>query len=385
MTGSGVLANAGALTLLLAGIAVSMLLAALVYVLGTGRARAMELVRHRTDELRHQALHDGLTGLPNRALILDRIEQMLVRARRSRLAAAVLFIDLDDFKDINDTLGHKAGDDLLSAVAARLAGAVRAGDTVGRLGGDEFVVLAEGTSLAAGVEVVAEKILAVLSTPFMVPGNDLPLHVTASIGIAAGDRTIPQELLRDADIALYQAKAAGKARAVVFAPAMHTAVEHRRKLEVDLHGALEAGQFFLLYQPTIDLRTNAFTGVEALLRWNHPGRGVVLPDDFIPELEASGLIVTVGAWVLEEACRQGAAWHAEGHHFTVSINVSARQLERDRIVEDVRSALAMSAIDPGQVILELTETALMDDVDMMIARLKLLKGLGVRLAVDDFG
>ena len=385
VAGGGVLANSGALALLVALIALSVLLGALVYVLGTSRSRAVELVRERTDELRHQALHDALTGLPNRALILDRIDQMLARARRSRLAAAVLFIDLDDFKDINDTLGHHAGDELLAAVGARLAGAVRTGDTVGRLGGDEFVVLAEGTSLSAGVEVVAEKILEVLSTPFQLAGNNLPLHVTASIGIAAGDRARPEELLRDADIALYQAKAAGKQRAVVFAQAMHTAIEHRRQLEVDLHGALDAGQFFLLYQPTIDLRTNAFTGVEALLRWNHPERGVVSPDDFIPELEASGLIVAVGAWVLEEACRQGAVWHAAGYPFSISVNVSGRQLERHRIVDDVRSALEASGLDAGQLILELTETTLMDDVDATITRLGLLKALGVRLAVDDFG
>jgi len=385
VTGTGILGNANALALLVAGIALSVLLGTLIYVLATGRSRAVELVRRRTDELRHQALHDALTGLPNRALVLDRIDQMLARARRNRLAAAVLFLDLDDFKDINDTLGHSAGDELLVAVGSRLASAVRAGDTVGRLGGDEFVVLAEGTSLSAGVEVVAEKILEVLSTPFQLAGNDLPLNVTASIGIAAGDRSTPEELLRDADIALYQAKAAGKARAVVFAQAMHTAVEHRRLLEVDLHGALDARQFFLLYQPTIDLRTNAFTGVEALLRWNHPERGVVLPDDFINELEVSGLIVAVGAWVLEEACRQGAAWHTQGYPFSISVNVSARQLERDRIVDDVSAALAASGLDPGQLILELTETTLMNDVDATITRLGLLKSLGVRLAVDDFG
>ncbi len=382
---AGWFANANAFGPLLGGIALSVLLGALVYVLGTGRSRANELVRQRTEELRHQALHDALTGLPNRALVLDRMEQMLVRARRNQLAVAVLFIDLDEFKGVNDTLGHKAGDDLLAAVGARLAGAVRAGDTVGRLGGDEFVVLVEGTSLTAGAEVVAEKLLLVLSTPFTLPASDVPLYLTASIGIATGDRAQPEELLRDADIALYQAKAAGRQRVVVFSPAMHSAIEHRHQLEVDLHLALDAGQFFLLYQPMIDLGTRLFTGVEALLRWDHPERGVVMPDEFIPELEASGLIVAVGAWVLEEACRQGAAWQAMGYRIAISVNVSGRQLALDRIADDVRRAVVASGLDPGQLVLELTETTLMDDVDAAVARLAPLRALGVRLAVDDFG
>jgi diguanylate cyclase (GGDEF)-like protein len=383
--GSGVLTNPNALLLLLGGFVLSLLLGALIYVLSTSRSRALGLVDERTQELHHLALHDSLTELPNRALIIDRIDQMLARSRREHTAVAVLFLDLDNFKDVNDTLGHAAGDQLLAAVAARLTSAIRQEDTVGRLGGDEFVVLAEGDSLAAGAEVVAERILDVLATPFEIVGSDDRLLVTASIGIAEGRRSTPDELLRDADIALYRAKAAGKKCAVVFAPAMQEAVDDSRNLEMDLHTALESDQFFLLYQPTFDLSSDSFTGVEALLRWRHPTRGVILPDDFIPSLEASGLIVPVGRWVLEEACRQGAAWQRQGHHVTVSINVSAKQLDRDQIITDVHNALTNSGFDPARCILELTETTLMHNVDDTVARLTLLKALGVRVAIDDFG
>jgi diguanylate cyclase (GGDEF)-like protein len=271
--GSGVFGNPGALALMLGGLALSLLLGALIYVLGTSRSRALRLVSERTGELHHLALHDPLTDLPNRALILDRINQMLARSQREHTPVAVLFLDLDNFKDINDTLGHAVGDKLLTGVAARLTSAIRQEDTVGRLGGDEFVVLAEGASLAAGAEMVAERILDVLATPFEIVGLQSPLSVTASIGIAEGSRTTPDELLRDADIALYQAKAAGKRRAMVFAPAMQEAVDDHLNLESDLLVALEAHQFFLLYQPTFDLSSGAFSSVEALLRWRHPSGG----------------------------------------------------------------------------------------------------------------
>jgi diguanylate cyclase (GGDEF)-like protein len=385
VTGAGLFSNGNALARLLDGIGLSLLLAALIYLLGTGRSRAMQLVQDRTDQLRYQALHDSLTGLPNRTLILDRIDQMLARARRSHVAVAALFIDLDDFKDINDTLGHTAGDQLLAGIGSRLARALREEDTVGRLGGDEFVVLVEGASLAAGAEVVAQRILDVLETPFEIAASEVPLSVTASIGVAGGDRVTPEELLRDADIALYRAKAAGKRRAVVFSPSMQLVVNDQRNLAVDLHRALDLGQFFLLYQPIVELSSAAFTGVEALLRWRHPERGVVQPDDFVPALESSGLIVPVGQWVLEEACRQGATWHEQGHRISISVNISVRQLERDRIVDDLHGALAWSGFDPSKLILELTETTLMSDVAGSVARLNLLKALGVRLAIDDFG
>jgi diguanylate cyclase (GGDEF)-like protein/PAS domain S-box-containing protein len=337
------------------------------------------------DRLAHAALHDALTGLPNRTLILNRVEQMLARARRQHTKVAALFLDLDNFKDINDTLGHKAGDELLAEVATRMAGALREGETVGRLGGDEFVVLVEGSSLAAGANVVAERMVEVLAPPFSIPASNVPLEVTASIGIAEGDRAITGELLRDADIALYQAKAAGKHCAVAFSPSMQEAVDHRRGVELDLHHALEDGQFFLVYQPTYDLVTGTINGVEALLRWRHPERGVVQPGDFIPVLESTRLIVAVGDWVLLEACRQGAAWHRQGHRVSMSVNISGVQLERDRIIDDVHCALSTSGFDPDMLILELTETTLMHDVEAALVRLNWLKSLGVRLAIDDFG
>jgi diguanylate cyclase (GGDEF)-like protein len=371
--------------LLLGGVLLSLLVGLLILVLGTSRARAMHLVKERTDQLQHQALHDSLTGLPNRALILDRIDRMLARARREHHEVAALFLDLDNFKDINDTLGHRAGDELLVSVGVRLTSAVRENDTVGRLGGDEFIVLAEGVSLEAGVDVVADRLLDVLATPFIISASDVPLNVSASIGIAEGDRSTPEELLQDADIALYQAKNRGKQRAVKFIPSMQESVDHRRHLEVDLQGALELNEFFLMYQPTVELSTGAFTGVEALIRWNHPERGLVQPNDFIPALESSGQIIPVGAWVIHEACRQGAIWQSHGDNFTVSVNISAKQLERDSLVTDVREAIEVSGFDPRQLILELTETALMHDSGTTVARLMLLKALGVRIAIDDFG
>jgi diguanylate cyclase (GGDEF)-like protein len=382
---SGLLANSNALALFSGILLLSLILALFIYALGTSRSRSVDLVRERTDQLQHQALHDSLTGLPNRALILDRIGQMLVRGRRQRSNVAALFVDLDNFKDVNDTLGHRVGDELLVHVGIRLSSAIRESDSVGRLGGDEFVILAEGASLDAGTQVVADRILDVLSTPFDITGSDGPLIVSASIGIAEGDRSTPEELLQDADIALYQAKAAGKRCAVRFAPSMQEAMEYHRHLEVDLQNAMEAQEFFLMYQPTIDLNTDRFTGVEALLRWRHPLRGVVQPNDFIPALEATGLILPVGAWVLHEACRQAADWASAGYDFAMSVNVSGRQLEVDRLVDDVRFALSDSGFDPTRLILELTETTLMHDAEASVTRLRALKDIGIRIAVDDFG
>jgi diguanylate cyclase (GGDEF)-like protein len=338
------------------------------------------------DQIRFQALHDPLTGLPNRSLILDRTEQMLARARRINEASAVLFIDLDGFKGVNDTLGHAAGDLLLRAVTARLVLAMRESDSVGRLGGDEFVVLVDGATMDAGPELVAERLLAVLREPFdLEDWPNGPLTLTASIGIATGTRSSATELLRDADIALYEAKTAGKDRFTVFEPEMHTVVQDRLLLEMDLREALSAGQYFLAYQPIFNLRSGETTGVEALLRWRHPERGVVQPDEFIPVLEDSGLIIDVGRWVLQEACRQGSRWHARGLRLNVSVNVSTRQLETDQLIEDISCALETSGFDARSLIVEITETALMRNVSTVVSRLTALKATGVRIAIDDFG
>jgi diguanylate cyclase (GGDEF)-like protein len=383
--GGGFVGDNQALAILFGGIAVSLLLGGFLFLLGTGRARALKLVHERTEELQFLALHDPLTGQPNRILVLDRAAQMLARARRSNLPAALLFLDLDDFKDVNDSLGHRAGDQILIAVASRLAAEVREADTVGRLGGDEFVLLVEGDTLRGGAQGVADRILASLAVPFIIEDSDQPITMSASIGIAIGDRLTAEELLRDADTAMYRAKAGGKHRAVVFNQEMKEAAQDQRALASDLSQALEADQFFLVYQPTIDLQTNALTGVEALLRWRHPERGVVEPNDFIPELEASGLIVSIGTWVLNTACLQGALWMAQGHRFTVSVNVSTLQLSRADFVREVDEALLCSGFDPSMLILEFTETTLMRNGTETISRLEELKSRGVRLAVDDFG
>jgi diguanylate cyclase (GGDEF)-like protein len=354
-------------------------------VLATGRARARRLVTQKTDQLQHQALHDALTGLPNRALILDRVEQALARSRRHRTTMAVMFLDLDGFKNINDTFGHPAGDQLLTAVSARLTGLLRDCDTVGRLGGDEFVIVVDGDS--SDPEVIAEQIRAVLAPPFTLPGpTPRVVHARASIGIAVGVRASADEMLRDADVALYEAKGAGKDRYVIFAPEMHTVIEQRLEVETDLRGAVGSDQFFLAYQPVFDLEANTITGVEALLRWQHPSRGLVMPDDFIPLAEDTSLIVPIGRWVLMEACRQAADWQRRGHRLGMSVNVSGRQLASDvDLLSDVRDALESSGLEPGLLTLEITETMLMRDVTASASMLHALKALGVRIAIDDFG
>jgi diguanylate cyclase (GGDEF)-like protein len=350
------------------------------------RRRTDEELERREEELAFLATHDALTGLPNRTLILDRVEQMLARSRRNQRPAAALFIDIDNFKDINDSLGHSAGDELLQAVAARLDGAVRDADALGRLGGDEFVVISEELSLTAAPELVAERLLDALKHPFKLgPDKATRVSVTASIGIAIGEQTTAEELLRNADIAMYRAKWDGKNRYSVFEIGMQETVQNRMELEMDLREALEKDQFFLAYQPTIDLGSMSPTGVEALIRWQHPERGILQPDGFIPLLEESGLITEIGRWVLEQACAQGAAWRAAEYPITMAVNVSGRQLDSDRIVADIDGALAKSGLDPTALTIEVTETALMREVEETARRLTEIKDLGVQIAIDDFG
>jgi diguanylate cyclase (GGDEF)-like protein len=349
------------------------------------RKRAHEELSRRQEELAFLATHDPLTGLPNRTLILDRVEQMLVRARRSRAPVAALFIDLDNFKSINDTLGHGAGDELLRAVCARLQVVVRDIDALGRLGGDEFVIVAEGMSLDAGPELIAERLLDALTQPFELAGAEHRLTVTASVGIATGDRGCAEDLLRDADIAMYRAKWSGKNRYVVFESGMQDAIQTRMELEMDLRLAFEREEFFLVYQPTFDLERMSPTGMEALIRWSSPTRGIVQPDDFIPLLEETGLIVQIGTWVLEEACRQGAAWREAGFEVGIAVNVSTRQLDADGFVPAIAEALERSGLDPGALTLEITETTLMSNTEETAERLTRAKELGVRIAIDDFG
>jgi diguanylate cyclase (GGDEF)-like protein len=349
------------------------------------RRRTDDELAERQEELRFMATHDVVTGLPNRTLILDRGEQALVRARRRQTALAALFIDIDNFKSINDSFGHESGDELLRMLAARLSGVIRDTDAVGRFGGDEFIVIAEELAMPIGPELIAERLLEALKEPFKLSGQDTPVTVRASVGIAVGQRACAEDLLRDADIAMYRAKWEGKNRFVVFDSGMHDAAQSRMALELDLRGAMERREFFLMYQPTFDLGDMRATAVEALVRWRHPERGVVLPGDFIPLLEETGLIVEVGRWVLDEACRQAAEWRAAGHMIGIAVNVSGRQLDADEFISDVRRALERSGLAPDALTLEITETAIMRNVEATARRLRTIKELGVRIAIDDFG
>jgi diguanylate cyclase (GGDEF)-like protein len=350
------------------------------------RRRTDEELSRRDEELAFLATHDPLTGLPNRTLILDRLGQMLARSARHATAVAALFIDLDNFKGINDTLGHGVGDELLCAVAARLDGVVRDVDALGRLGGDEFVVVAEELSLAAGPELVAERLLEALKLPFKL-GEDGEIHltVTASIGVAGGTRASAEELLRDADIAMYRAKWDGKSRYAVFETGMHEVIQDRMDLEMDLRAAIARSEFHLAYQPTFALSDMTPTGVEALIRWDHPERGVVQPDAFVPVLEETGLIASVGRWVLREACHQAAAWRSAGYPIDMAVNVSGRQLDSDELIVDIEAALFDSGLEAGALTIEITETTLMRNIAATAARLEAIKRLGVRIAIDDFG
>jgi diguanylate cyclase (GGDEF)-like protein len=378
--------NARGLLALGLGLLVTTLMFVLYRTLSGSREKAWGLVGEKSDELKYSALHDPLTDLPNRSLVLDRAEQILARARRLDVPATALFMDIDGFKQINDRYGHRAGDEVLRQVGARLKTVLRENDTVGRLGGDEFVMLVDSVGLDAAPELVAERILDVLRQAMTLPQPEHPpISITASVGIATGRPPSAEDLLHDADLALHKAKEAGKNRYVVFESAMHTAAQDRIHLEMDLAQALAADQFFLVYQPMLKLDGEKVVGVEALLRWRHPTSGVIPPDGFIPVAEDSGLIVPIGRWVLQRACKQGAAWHQMGYPLNISVNVSARQLERMEFVEEVRSALHESNLDPGALTLEITETVLMRKPDVTAGLLTQLKALGVRIAVDDFG
>jgi len=338
------------------------------------------------EELRRQAFHDSLTGLANRALFADRLEHALARTRRFGHPVAVLFLDLDDFKTVNDSLGHGEGDALLIAVGKRLAGAMRAGDTIARMGGDEFAVLVEDPSDAAAPIAVAERLLAILELPFEIGSKELFVHASVGVAVSTGQTKDGDELLRDADVSMYTAKNKGKNRVEVFEPSMHAAAMARLALKGDLERALERGEFGLLYQPIMRLASREVVGVEALVRWHHPRRGMVGPAEFIPVAEETGLILPLGRWVLEEACRQAVAWDARlDQRLAMSVNVSGRQIHQPGFVEEVRGILAATGLQPARLTLELTESVLMQDVGATTVTLTALKALGVRLAIDDFG
>jgi diguanylate cyclase (GGDEF)-like protein len=368
------------------GSLVTLLLFALILVLTRSRERAFEMVHQKTSELRHQALHDALTGLPNRVLAIDRAEQMLAQARRRQGAVTALYVDIDGFKHVNDSFGHGVGDELLARVAGRLLTVLREGDTAARLGGDEFVVLLDGPISRSGAERVTQRLVKTLREPYDLRHTlGRKLTVTASVGIAVGAPASADELLRNADVALYEAKARGRDGYAMFEPGMEGSARERMTLEMDLSEALEYGQLFLVYQPIVDLDSGEPIGLEALLRWRHPTHGVVSPEEFIPIAENSGLIVEIGRWVLEAACRQAALWHLHGHRIGISVNVSARQLESDQLIDDVRQVLRESGLEASALTLEITETTLMRDAEATAERLRSLKELGVLIAIDDFG
>ena len=342
--------------------------------------------RKRAEErLSHMALHDSLTGLPNRSLFLDRLEHALARGRREASRCCVLFIDLDRFKRINDSLGHRAGDQILLETADRIAHALRADDSVARLGGDEFTVLCEGISDDEEAMLIADKVAEELGHLYDL--QDGELYITASIGVALSDReSTPEQMLRDADAAMYRAKSRGRARTELFDEVSRSHTVNRLALESALHGAVERDEFRLHYQPKVSLETGRVAGFEALLRWEHPTRGLLEPDEFIAVAEDSGLIVPTGRWVLIEAARQAAEWSQRREQpLLMCVNLSARQFAQPDIVDLVGEAIGTSGIDPTSLCLEITETVVMEQTHATIATLGELKKLGVRLAIDDFG
>ena len=340
--------------------------------------------RQLEQRLTHQAFHDSLTGLANRRLFTDRLAHALSRSADHAHPLVVLFFDLDDFKQVNDSLGHSTGDQLLAAVGHRLSAVVRGADTAARLGGDEFAILLEHSDVEQG-NLLAERILESLSVPVEVDGR---LHsMAASVGIAVavpGEHTA-EDTLRNADVAMYLAKDRGKSSIAVYEPALHEEALQKLELRSDLQRALRAEEFVLHYQPLVDLRTQEIVGFEALVRWQHPDRGLLMPGAFIDAAEESGLIVPLGSWVLAEACRAAASMQDAQNRPTISVNVSARQLTGGAFVEEVVQLLDWSGLPADRLCLEITESALLSDLDGIVPHLVALRSLGVRIGIDDFG
>jgi diguanylate cyclase (GGDEF)-like protein len=339
------------------------------------------------EELRHQAFHDGLTGLANRALFSDRVEHALARSIRTGSIIGVLFVDLDDFKTVNDRFGHQAGDQLLRSIAERIVAILRPGDTAARLGGDEFAILLEDLHGQDDARLVAERLIHAIRTPTRL--GDVDALVGASIGIAlstAGGELAP-DLLRNADFAMYRAKGAGKGRYEVFEASMRAGIAERAELEQIIHGAVDRGELRVAYQPIVELATGRAVGAEALVRWHPAGRPMLMPADFITLAEENGQIVAIGRWVIEEACRLGRRWQDQLNDpaFGISVNLSARQFQHPDLVRDVKAALASTGLAPAALTLEITESVLMQHTSSTIDTLGELRAHGVRLAIDDFG
>jgi diguanylate cyclase (GGDEF)-like protein len=338
-------------------------------------------------ELSHQALHDPLTGLANRTLLMDRLSQALARSSRRAFSLAVLFLDLDRFKLINDSLGHAVGDKLLQEVTARLADALRPMDTVARLAGDEFVIVCEDVAGLWYAEQIAERVIEIVSTPVLLEGRSVV--VTVSIGIAMGRTGMtPEELLREADTALYRAKNAGRAQHATFKETMRDSALKRLDMEEELRGGLERREFRLFYQPIVDLRSGWIAGAEALVRWEHPTRGLLAPAVFLACAEDTGLIVPISAWIIEEAALQVSEWRRilpASREPTVWVNLSARQLSRPDLAETIAETLGRTQTEAAAILLEITERGVLEDAETATRAMWSLKAIGVGLAVDDFG
>lgn len=333
------------------------------------------------EQLERLALHDSLTGLPNRGLVLNRLEHCLARAGSDR--AAVVFVDVDNFKDVNDSLGHTAGDLLLTEVGRRLRAAARAADTVARFGGDEFVVLCEEVESEGEAMTIARRLLTSLRGPIALPGGEV--HVSASVGVALGPADDAAALIRRADLAMYRAKRQGRAQVMLFDDRLHDATQERFRVQTELRRAIDRGELCLHYQPIVDLVRNRVVAVEALVRWQHPERGLVMPDQFVAIAESTGLIRELGAVVLEQACEASARWETGSRSMRVSVNLAAPQVNDDRLPEVVEHVLDIAGLDPDRLTLEVTESAAMRDAATSTQTLHALRKLGVHLALDDFG
>jgi len=339
--------------------------------------------------LLHDAFHDGLTGLPNRALLIDHLKLTIARAKQNENEKfAVLFLDLDRFKVVNDSLGHIVGDQLLIGIARRLEICLREGDTVARVGGDEFTILLENLTDEKEAAVVAERIHQELGTPFNIGGREV--FTTVSIGIAPGSPRYdePDEILRDADTAMYRAKSHGKARHEIFDEEMHSLALNLLQMETDLRRALERKEFVIEYQPIVSLGDFRLCGFEALIRWQHPERGLISPLDFIPVAEECGQILQIGQWVLEQACIEMRRWQQRfptDHPLYVTVNLSVKQFAQADLIDQVKESLRVSGLDPNCLKLEITESVVMDNIETTTAMLFQLRALGVRLSIDDFG
>jgi len=341
----------------------------------------------RLDQLARQAFRDPLTSLPNRALFMDRLQHALTRTERRGERLAVLFLDLDRFKVVNDSMGHGVGDQLLIGVSHRLSACLRPEDTIARLGGDEFAILLEDVKDDKAPTSVADRLTAELQQAFTVERREVVITVSIGIAMSASRRMTPEDILRDADLAMYHAKGKGKARYEVFDKSMNAPAQERMDLELDLRNAVTRGEFVLHYQPVVALPTGRITELEALVRWNHPQRGLLSPGDFIALSEETGLIVPLGRWVLHEASRQTRQWQlaAPGIRLGISVNLSGRQLQQPGLVEEIGAVLRDTRLDPSSLRLEITETVVMHDAASTLAKLEALKELGVQLAIDDFG